>query len=220
MPSRAVVGHLHNRLAPWLVVAAAALAPLQAGCTTESVAAGAAATAGVAAAQERGLGGAIEDTKIRLQINDKWFQADEDLYRKVALQVQQKRVLLTGVVPSEEMRLQAVRLAWQADGVEEVINEIEVGEGPSVTDMARDTWISTQLRGKLLFDKQIASINYSIETSRQVVYLIGVAQSQGELDRVVAHARNLAYVRRVVSYVRIKQPEEDEAMQAAGDEES
>jgi osmotically-inducible protein OsmY len=36
------------------------------------------------------------------------------------------------------------------------------------------------------------------------VYVMGIAQSQAEVDRVRDHARQLAYVRRVVSYVRVK----------------
>ena len=39
------------------------------------------------------------------------------------------------------------------------------------------------------------------------VYLIGVAQSQKELDRVRDHARQIRYVRRIVSHVRIKERE-------------
>ncbi len=38
----------------------------------------------------------------------------------------------------------------------------------------------------------------------QNVYLIGVAQDQAELDRVMAHAKDVQYVRRVVNYVRLK----------------
>jgi osmotically-inducible protein OsmY len=203
-----------TRRAAALVAAVAAAGLLPGACTPEGAVVGAAATTGVAAAQERGIGGAVEDTKIRLRINDKWFQADEVMYRKVSLQVQQGRVLLTGVVPTEEMRDRAVRLAWQAEGVEEVINEIEVGDGPSVSELARDTWISTRLKGKLLFDEKIDSINYSIETSRQTIYLIGVAQSQAELDRAIAHARSLPYVRGVVSYVQVMQPDDADAGQA------
>jgi hypothetical protein len=37
---------------------------------------------------------------------------------------------------------------------------------------------------------------------------MGIARSQPELDRVTAHARNVANVRRVISYVRVKQPGE------------
>ena len=101
------------------------------------------------------------------------------------------------------MRDEAVRLAWQAEGVKEVINEIQIADS-DLGDFASDTWISTNLKSKLLFDSKIASINYSVETVRGVVYLIGVAQSQEELDRVTNHARSLEYVKKVVSYVKIK----------------
>ena len=40
-----------------------------------------------------------------------------------------------------------------------------------------------------------------------VVYLMGVAQSPDELERVIEHARNIAYVERVVSYVRLNEGE-------------
>jgi osmotically-inducible protein OsmY len=197
MPRRAP-DRLRRLLSAGALAAAAALA----GCSPAGMAVGAGATAGVAAMQERGIKGALSDTKIRIQINDKWLQADEEMYRKVSLQVQEGRVLLTGQLPSEEMRLEAVRLAWQADGVEEVINEIQIGDS-SVGDLATDTWISTQLKTDLLLDSEVYSINYSIETSNGVVYILGVARSQAELDRVIDYARNLANVRRVVSYVRV-----------------
>ena len=165
---------------------------------------GTGAAVGVTAAQERGFKGAIADTEIRLEINHLWFQESISLYGKVNLQVQEGRVLLTGNVPDPEARLSAVRLAWQAKSVVEVINEIEVRDTSSLLDAARDTWISAELKARILVDRAIVSINYSIETVNQAVYLIGVAQSQAELDRVIAHAKDIAYVRRGIDYVRLK----------------
>ena len=165
---------------------------------------GAGAVAGVAAAQERGLKGAAADTKIRLQINRLWLEESAALYRKINLQVQEGRVLLTGQVPAPEARVTAVRLAWQAEGVAEVINEIELGDKSSLLDAARDQWIAAELRARLLADGAIASINYSIETVDGLVYLIGVARDQAELDRALAHARSIRYVRRVLNYMRLK----------------
>ena len=168
------------------------------------VAVGAGAAVGVTAAQERGFKGALADTEIRLEINHLWFQESASLYGKVNLQVQEGRVLLTGNVPDPEARLSAVRLAWQAEGVSEVINEIEVRDTSALLDAARDEWISAELKARILVDRAIVSINYSIETVNQVVYLIGVAQSRAERDRVIAHAKDIAYVRRVIDYVRLK----------------
>ena len=165
---------------------------------------GAGAAAGVAAAQERGLKGAAADTKIRLQINRLWLQESAALYTKINLQVQDGRVLLSGQVPAPEARVTAVRLAWQAEGVAEVINEIGLGDASSLLDAARDQWIAAELRARLLADAAIASINYSIETVNGSVYLIGVAQDPAELDRALTHARSIRYVRRVLNYMRLK----------------
>ncbi len=159
---------------------------------------------GIAASQERGLKGAASDTKIRLQIDRLWLEESTSLYAKIGLQVQEGRVLLSGQVPGPEARVTAVRLAWQAEDVIEVINEIEIGDKSSLLDAARDEWIGAQLRARMVGDAAIASINYSIETVNGSVYLIGIAQSQAEVDRVVAYAKNIAYVRRVLNYMRIK----------------
>ncbi len=171
-------------------------------CSPAGTAVGVGAGVGVMASQERGLGQGVEDQRIRLEINSKWLQHDEKMYRLLSLQVQEARVLLTGALPSQEMRLAAVRLAWEVDGVKEVINEITITDEGGLGTYARDTWISTQIKTKLIFDVEVSSINYSIETVHGVVYLMGIAKDDIELSRVINHARNVSYVERVVSYVR------------------
>ncbi|MEQ9606035.1 MAG: BON domain-containing protein [Kiloniellaceae bacterium] len=186
------------------LVLVAGFAVLAAGCSPIGAAAGVGAVSATAAQSEKGFRRSVADTEIRIAINDLWFKADEEMFRKVNLQVQEGRVLLTGNVPLPEQRVEAVRLAWQAPGVREVINEIEVNDTSGLTDLARDTWISTQLKTDLLFDQEVSSIDYSIETVNQVIYLMGVARSQAELDRVIGHAKDISYVRRVVSYVLLR----------------
>lgn len=180
--------------------------PVLAACTPLGVAVGAGATAGVAAQQEGGLNTAASDTGIRAQINRLWFEKDIEMMRRVGLSVSNGRVLLTGVVPKAEDRVEAVRLVWQVQGVREVINEIRVDgeEGSRGGSYATDVWISTQLRSKLLFDSQINAINYSVETIHSIVYLMGVAVSREELERVINHARNISGVNKVVNHVLLK----------------
>jgi osmotically-inducible protein OsmY len=184
------------------ILLAACLAQPLAGCVGAAV--GGAAAVTTAAMEERGLKGAAKDTAVRAAILDKWIDKSEEMTRKVDITITEGRVLLTGIVPSQQMRLDAVRLAWQANGVKEVINEIQVNANAGIGTYARDTWITTQLVGKLTVDKHVLSINYSVETVDGIVYLMGIAQNQAELDRVQNHARNLSYVRKVVSYVRLK----------------
>ena len=169
-----------------------------------AVAAGAGATAGVGAAQERGLGVAIDDSAIHAKIWRLWLVLPPPIFSKVGLDVHEGRVLLTGTVNNPQNRLDAVRLAWQVDGVRQVINEIQATDEGGVLDYSRDVWITTQLRSKLVFDSEIFAINYSIKTVNKVVYLMGVSQSEAERDRAVRYARNIDYVRKVVSHMRIK----------------
>jgi osmotically-inducible protein OsmY len=118
--------------------------------------------------------------------------------------VNEGKVLLSGNVELPEHRIIAVREAWKATGVREVINEIEVNNDSGITDYARDVWINTQLKTVLLFDKEVTSINYNVDTVNQSVYLLGIAQNQEEINRVIAHAKDIDYVKRVVSYVTLK----------------
>ncbi|WP_241911763.1 BON domain-containing protein [Telmatospirillum siberiense] len=178
------------------------LAAMTSGCVTAVL--GGAATVGVGAAEERGLEGAVDDTKIRAEINDLWFRQDFDLYRDVTLTVTEGRVMLTGSVKKPETRVDAVRLAWQAAGVRQVLDEIQVEDKSGMMDYAGDVWIANKLRTRLMFDSQIKNINYTVDVVNGVVYLMGIAQNQEELDRVIATARDISDVRRVVSHVVLK----------------
>jgi osmotically-inducible protein OsmY len=186
----------------WVLAVAATVGSALAvsGCVPVVIGAGA---LGVnAATQERGLGGAISDTELQTQINHLWFQHSDRLWNRLDITVDEGRVLLTGRAVDEEMRADAVRLAWQANNVKEVINEIVVDPSDAIGQSASDSWISTRLRTALIADGAIQSNNFSIVTVNEVVYLIGRARSRAELDLVLAHARGVPNVRRVVSYVR------------------
>ena len=166
---------------------------------------GGAATAGVAAYQERGISGVAADTTTATKLRAKLLEADDKLFRDVGIEVYEGRVLLTGRVATEDMRAEAVKMAWSVDSTKDVINELLVSESP-LSDMANDSWITAKLTSKITVDEKIFSINYSIETVGGVIYLIGIAQDQAELDRVINHARSIDSVQRVVSHVRVKAP--------------
>lgn len=182
-----------------LVVATLAVA----GCAPLAVGGLVGGTA-VAASEERGIGGFVSDIEIQAQINKLWFEYSVDLQTRLDMTVDLGRVLLTGKAKDAQQRLDAVRLAWQAHGVKEVINEIKIDEGKSsLLDDAKDTWISTQIRGRITFDLAIKSQNYTIDTVDRVVYLMGIAKDQTELDAVLQVARSVPGVQRVVNYVRL-----------------
>ena len=195
--------HAVSRTELFVVIAAVFAMINLTGCVGMII--GGAATAGVAAYQERGIKGVAADTETATRVRAKILEADNQLFSDVGVEVYEGRVLLTGRVPSEEKRAEAVKISWSVVEVKDVINEVAVSENP-LLDLANDTWITTKLKSKMTFDKDILAINYSIETVGAVIYLIGIAQDKAELQRVLNHARSIDYVKRVVNHVRIKDP--------------
>lgn len=173
-----------------------------AACSPIGMAAGAGAALGISAAREGGIRSTASDLKIKALISDKWFKYDLETFAKLNLTVNQGRVLVTGIVQNPDDRVEAIRLAWQVEGVNQVINEIRVAEGEGLPGYIRDQWITTRLRTAITFDRDIQSINYSIDTVAGTVYLMGVAQNQAELNKVIGHARTIPNVMQVVSYVK------------------
>jgi len=137
-------------------------------------------------------------------LNQLFFEDNVDLLQSVSFNVIEGRVLLKGAVKKQEFRIRAIELAWQASGVREVINEIQVTDQGGIVNYARDTWISTQLKAEILFDKSIYAINYNVETINGTVYVVGIAQDPAELDKVIEHARRIKNVKKVVSHVIMK----------------
>jgi osmotically-inducible protein OsmY len=165
---------------------------------------GAVGGVGLAASERRGIGGYVDDTGIRMAINDLWLKHSVGLHHRMNLTVDQGRAMITGRAKSAQERLDAVRLASQANGVKEVINEIQVGEDTGVGDTANDTWISTQVRSGLVFEKSVSSQNFSVTTSAGVVYLLGTAKSREEMERAITVARSTAGVRQVVNHIAVQ----------------
>ncbi|MEN6541374.1 BON domain-containing protein [Parvibaculum sp.] len=186
------------RLLPALLISALSLA----GCIPLVVGAG--ATGAVGAAQDRGLEQGVNDNEIAFEINRRLADKNGELFRRVSTQVNKGRVVLIGTVAKPEDRLTAAKIVRTVDGVKAVIDELQVGQALSFSENADDTMITTKLRAEITADTKIASINYSIDTVRGTVYLMGIAQNQSELDRVIAHARGVSGVRNVISNVEVK----------------
>ena len=164
---------------------------------------GAGATAGVAALEERTAKTIASDTTIATKIRLSLVDTHEKLALGVAVEVYESRVLMTGTVPTEELRAKAIQLAWKVKEVKDVLNEIQISE-VGLVDVAKDSWITAQLTSSLTFDRDVQAINYNIETVNGIIYLIGLAQNQRELDRVIARAREIGGVQRVISHMQIK----------------
>ncbi len=193
----------------YAVTIMAILFPLATTCSPTSMLIGAGAEVGSATMEARSYGTILDDASIETQIKGNLFNFSTNLFVDVKVTVKERSVFLTGSVPTPELRIQAVRIAWQSDGIREIKNEIQIYDRSSLLDVARDKWISAKLRFKLTLDRKIRSINYSIDTVNRHLYLMGIATSASELKRVFAYARSVRHVRKIVSYVRVKNKNND-----------
>lgn len=188
---------------PMLAGAITALALLN-GCVPLPllVATGAGVTL-AASSTEKGLATSFSDSAIHLKITEAYFKNDLNVFGEVEVEVNQGSVLLVGNVEEPAHAITAIQLAWKVEGVTEVIDEINVTDNSSIRDAAKDFAAEAQLRSKLIADKDIKSLNYSINIVNGVVYLSGVAGDQEEVNRVIAHAQELRHANSVVNYIRL-----------------
>lgn len=180
-------------------LAAAAACATLAGCVPTVAALGTVTATGVV--QERTTRDALTDIEIETTINNSLLNHSGELFRRVGVEVVEGRVLLSGAVSRTADSVKASEIAWSAQGVREVANELTINGDPSLGRYSEDLWITAQLRGRLIAEEGIDSVNYTIETHRGVVYLTGLAESPRELERVTRMAASIKGVQKVVSHV-------------------
>ena len=155
---------------------------------------------------DRGVTGAASDLQIKGEIQHLWFGSKkQDVLKNLSLTVESGKALISGALQNPEDHIEAIRLAWEAQHVKEVIDEIKVGKPQDFADYALDTWITAQAKNSIMWEKNVNSANYNITTINKTVYVMGIAESQNELDRVLAQVRHVKDVKNVVSYVKTKE---------------
>ncbi len=73
----------------------------------------------------------------------------------------------------------------------------------SATQSVSDVWIEGQIKALLLAEKGVSSVNYRWQAVQNVVYIMGEAQTDEELNKVLSIVRRIKGVSRVVSHVSV-----------------
>ncbi|NVJ93875.1 MAG: BON domain-containing protein [Methylocystaceae bacterium] len=175
-----------------------------ASCTPIGMLVTAGTTAGTFAMEERGIKGVANDMSLKADVIGKWAKEDFEFATDLSVIVYNSKAMITGSVETEEQRAQAIAMVWQVEGIKDVYNEIILKKDSSLQDFAHDTWIDAELFADTTFDSQLMQINYKYNVEGGTVYVIGLAQSKAELNRFIAHAKSVSYVKKVVTHVDIK----------------
>jgi len=112
-------------------------------------------------------------------------------------------VLLTGEVPDKQLRQLAGNTARKVNKVRQVYNELAIAPQTSFLSRAKDNWIQSHIKGKLLFNADIDSSKVKIIAEDNVIYLMGLlTKVQAEkITEIVRKTRGVAKVVRAIEYI-------------------
>jgi len=155
-------------------------------------------------ANTRTMGAKLNDSEIETAAKVNIKKADPQLENAhVSIDSFNGIVLLTGQVPSEELRNLVADTVYQLNPVREIHNELVVAEPSNFADRGRDTWLTTKIKTQLVADGDIESRRIHIITEMQTVFLMGMV-THAEADRItniVSHTSDVQKVVRVFEYL-------------------
>ena len=139
------------------------------------------------------------ETKALVNIN-----AADEAYDQAHLSVVSYNgfLLLVGQVPSEALKALATDVTRDLEAVRRIYNELEVGPETSAGTRTNDTWITTQVKSKLLASSDTPGRRVKVVTENAVVYLMGLLTA-AEADRSALEAAEVKSVTRVVQLFEI-----------------
>ena len=162
---------------------------------------GGATSTGLVLVQERSTKQAALDILIKAKIEESMFSNSYDkIFSKVRVIVYEGKVLLVGTVENKDTSIKVEEIAWQTKDVKEVANYISIGKNDLV-DYVKDTRISLEFRAKLLTDQEISEVNFSSTTENRILYIVGIAQDEREMIKILDHASNIAGVKKIVNLI-------------------
>jgi osmotically-inducible protein OsmY len=115
----------------------------------------------------------------------------------VVVSVFNQVVLLAGQTPIASLRVVAEKVAQSTPYVRRVYNEITVDQPSLLTSRSKDTWITGEVRARLMTKKGLESGSIRVVTENEVVYLMGIVTLE-QANLAVSVARQINEVRKVV----------------------
>ena len=149
----------------------------------------------------RSLGTQIDDSIMDKNLETRLLLLNKNYFLSVKTKVLDGRIFITGKINNPEEKLKITKLAWETEGVRSVKNDLKVKEKFNFKQSAKDLLITSQLRTALIFNKQIKSANYNIDTYKKKIYIYGIANSEDEKKEVINEAKQILDVGDVIASI-------------------
>lgn len=158
---------------------------------------GAAAGTGIMMAEDRRSDGTIlDDRSIEIQAENRIQERFGDQVHVAATSFN-RFVLLTGTVPSEEVRSEVATVVLTVPHVRNIQNELFVSGTTSFMSRSNDALLGTRVKGRLVQSRNVDANHVKLVTDNGNVYLMGLV-TRAEAAEAAQTAATTGGVERVV----------------------
>ncbi len=162
---------------------------------------GGAVVTGMVATDRRTTGSVVEDEGIELRSASRIRDNLGDRGH-VNVTSYNRRVLLTGEVPSAQDRQLVEQVVSRVENVQLVVNELAVLGNATLTQRSSDTLVTGRVKAAMVDAKDLFANSFKVVTERGTVYLMGRV-TQREADRATDITRSTSGVQKVVRVFEI-----------------
>ncbi len=106
-------------------------------------------------------------------------------------------VLLTGEVPTEDIKGDIEKMMGRIPSVKNVVNELQVGPATSLSARGNDSFITGKVKASFVNANRFSANHVKVVTDGAVVYLLGLVSTR-EAEDATNLARGVSGVRKVV----------------------
>ena len=136
------------------------------------------AGAGALMAQDRRTSGAyVEDEAIEVKAFDRIGKQFKDTVH-VNVTSYNRQVLISGEVPSNDVKTQVERTIANIQNVAKIHNELAIAGNSSLTARSNDALITSNVKLRFVNDKRFSANSIKVITERNIVYLMGIVNHQ------------------------------------------
>ena len=116
-----------------------------------------------------------------------------------------RKVLITGEVPSADAKSEAERIVSGLPNVLGVHNELVVGPASSYTNRSNDAFVTSKIKSRSVDSGKFNPVHVKVVTEAGTSFLLGIV-TQAEAEAAINVARTTSGVKRVVNLMEIISP--------------
>ena len=149
----------------------------------------------------RTLGTQIDDSIMQKNLQARLALTEKKYLVKISVKVLDGRIFLGGKVDEPEEKLRITKMAWETKGARSVKNNIAIKQKFSFKNVAKDVLITSQLKTALIFNKNVKSANFNIDTVNQKTYIFGIAHDENEKKEIIQEAKQIVDLKELVTSI-------------------